>query len=159
VRRAVCNLCVYRKVNRQYKHNLSCTVHYHRRPYRRLCEQITVRRHFTESFIGNATIIDDVVDGLQSVDISQRASLEMPQSPMTVQTDSFRRHFTESGRNGTITDDFADGVQSVGISRQFIITDKFTDGRCKLQKAGIKCISNRVPLPTELPTACEKYVG
>jgi hypothetical protein len=82
VRRAVCNLSVCRKVNRQYKHNLSCTVHDHRRPYRR----IIVRRHFIESFTRNATITDDFEDGLQSIGISHRASLEMPQSPTTLWT-------------------------------------------------------------------------
>jgi hypothetical protein len=32
--RAVCNLSVYMRVNRQYKHNLSCTVHDYQRLYR-----------------------------------------------------------------------------------------------------------------------------
>jgi hypothetical protein len=61
VRWTVNNISVCRKVNRQYKHNLSCTVHDHRRLYQR----ITVRRHFTESFTRNAIITDDFVDGLR----------------------------------------------------------------------------------------------
>ena len=43
VRWTICNLSVCRKENRQNKHNLYCTLHYHRRPSRR----ITVRRHFS----------------------------------------------------------------------------------------------------------------
>ena len=103
--------------------------------HRRLCGWITVRRHFTV------------------------ASLEMPQSPMTLRTASVRRHFIESGGNATITDDFANGLQPVDIFRQSTFTDKFTDGWCEFQRAGIKCISNSVPLPTDLPTDCEKYGG
>jgi len=121
-------------------------MHYHRRPYR----WITVRRHFIENFTGNATITDEVADELHSVSISQIASLEMPQSPTTLQTDSFRRHFTKSGGNAILTDDLADRVQSVGICRQFTITDKFIDGWYEFQMSGIKCISNRMSLPTTL---------
>jgi hypothetical protein len=93
---AVCNLSVCRKVNRQYKHKFSCTVHDHPRPYR----WITFRRYFTESykiFIGNATITDDFADGLPSVGIQQRGSLEMPQS---------------------LTDDFVDRLKSVSIPQR-----------------------------------------
>jgi len=92
VRWTVYHLSVCRKVNRQYKHHLSCTLHYHRRPYRR----ITVRRHFTV------------------------ALLEMPQpSPMTLRMDSIPSAFHSSvaGNATTITDDFVDRFQSVGISQ------------------------------------------
>ena len=89
VRWIVYHLSVCRKVNRQYKHQLSCTMHYHQRPYR----WTHVRRYFTESwkiFTGNATITDDFADGLLSVSISQRVEkylLEMPQSPIILQRD------------------------------------------------------------------------
>jgi hypothetical protein len=67
MRWTVCNLSICRKVNRQYKHNLSCTLHYHQRPYRR----ITVRRPFIVT------------------------SLEMPQSsPTTLRMDLVCWHFT-----------------------------------------------------------------
>jgi hypothetical protein len=131
----VCNLSVCRKVNRQYKHNLACAEHDHQLPYRGL----HVRWHFTESckiFTGNATITDVHTDELH-----------------------VRRHFIESGWNVTITNDFADGLQFVSICRQFTITDKFIDGRCEFQRAGIKCISDHVSLPMKLPTDCEKYGG
>jgi len=65
----VYHLSVCRKVNRQYKYNLSCTMNYHRRQYRRM----KVRRHFTESWkiiTGNATITDELSDDPQSVGIS-----------------------------------------------------------------------------------------
>jgi len=91
------------KVNRQYKHHLSCTLHYHRRPYR----QIPVRRHFTV------------------------ASLEMPQpSPTTLRTDSSPSAFHSNvpGNATTITDTFADGYQSVGVpGNTTTITDDFAD--------------------------------
>jgi len=89
VRWIVYHLSVCRKVNRQYKHHLSCTMHYHQRPYR----WTHVRRYFTETwkiFTGNATITDDFADGLLSVSISQRVEkylLEMPQSPIILQRD------------------------------------------------------------------------
>jgi hypothetical protein len=82
----------------------------------------------------------------------------MPQSPMTLRMDSVRRH-SQRGGNVTITDDFADELQSIDIYRQFTITDKFTDGWCEFQRAGIKCIFDRVPLPMKLPTNCKKYGG
>ena len=139
VRCTVYHLSVCKKVNRQYKHHLSCTMHYHRRPYRRT----HVRRYFTKSwkiFTGNATITDDFADGLPSVGISQRVEkilLEMPQSPTMLRTDS-----------------------SLSVCFQWVkITDKITDERTNSKGRGIKCISDRVSLPTELPTDCEKYGG
>jgi hypothetical protein len=90
VRWIVYHLSVYMKVNRQHKHHLSCTLHCHRSPYRR----ITVRRHFTI------------------------ASLEMPQpSPTMLWTDCISSAFHNSvtGKATTITDDVADGFQSVSI--------------------------------------------
>jgi hypothetical protein len=121
----VCKLSVCRMVNRQHKHNISWTMHYHRCQYR----QIIVCRHYTESFTGNAIITDEFADGLSmsafhkelhykchnhrqlcgwipSIVISQRV-VERAQSLTTVQMDIVRR-------------------------RQFIITD----GRCKFQRAG-----------------------
>ena len=130
-------------------------MHDHQRPYRR----IIVRRHFIESCTGNATITDDCTNGLHSIDISQRATLEMLQSPTTLQTDTVCQYFTKNVGNATITDDFADELQSVDIGRQFTITDKFADGRCEFQRAGIKCISDHVSLPIELLTNCKKYEG
>jgi hypothetical protein len=59
----------------------------------------------------------------------------------------------------TITNDFADGLQAVSIYRQFTITDKFTDGRYEFQRAGIKCISDYVQLPTKLPTDFRNMEG
>jgi len=92
VRWTIYHLSVCKKLNRQYKHHLSCTLHYYRRPYR----QIPVRRHFT------------------------MASLEMPQpSPMTLRMHSSLTTFHSSvpGNAITITDNVADGFQFVGISQ------------------------------------------
>jgi len=81
--RAIYNLSVCKRVNRQYKHNLSSTVHNHRCLYRRI------------QFIG---ILPKVAKYL----------LEMPQSPMSLQTDTVRRYFTESCKiftaNAILTD-------------------------------------------------------
>jgi len=71
VRWTIYHLSVCRKVNRQSKYNLSCTMNYHRRKYRRT----KVHRHLTESskiITRNATIIDELSDDPQSVGISQR---------------------------------------------------------------------------------------
>jgi hypothetical protein len=128
----VCNLSVCKKVNRQYKHNLSCTLHYHRRPYRRikvhrpftvaslechnhhrwLCGRITVRRHFTV------------------------ASLEMPQSsPTTLQTDYVHRHFTVASLEmpqsspTTLRSDYSPSAFHSSLTgNATIITDDFVDG-------------------------------
>jgi len=92
VRWTVYHLSIYRKVNRQHKHHLSCMLHYHRRLYRR----ITVRQHFTV------------------------ASLEMPQpSPTTLRTDSSPSAFYScvTVNATTITNDVVDGFQFVGISQ------------------------------------------
>jgi hypothetical protein len=59
VRWTVYHLSVCRKVNRQYKYNLTCTLHYHRRPYR----WTKIRQYFTENWkiiTGNATITNDL---------------------------------------------------------------------------------------------------
>jgi hypothetical protein len=69
---AVCNLSVCRRINKQYKHNLSCTMHNHRRLYRRI----------------------------PSIDILPRLAkylLHIPQSPMSLQTDTVHWYFTEAG--------------------------------------------------------------
>jgi hypothetical protein len=90
VRWTIYYLSVCRKIIRQYKHHLSCTLHYHRRSYRR----IPVLRHFTV------------------------ASLEMPQpspTPLWTDTSSSTFHSSVPGNATTITDDFADEYQSVGI--------------------------------------------
>jgi len=94
VRWTICNLSVYRKVNRQYKHNLSCTLHYHRLPYR----QITVRRHFIV------------------------ASLEMPQSSLTTLWTDYSPlafHSSLTGNAITITDDFANRLSSLAFHREW----------------------------------------
>ena len=92
VRWTVCNLSVCKKVNRQYKHNLSCTLLYHWRPYRR----IKVRRPFTI------------------------ASLEMPQSSsMNLRMDYSLSAFHSSltGNATIITDDFANGLSPSAFYR------------------------------------------
>jgi len=133
VRWTVCNLSVCRKVNRQYKHNLSCTVqspmsiptdyspstfhrelhwkfHNHRRPYRR----ITVHQHFTESCTGNATITDDCTDGYHPSAFHKEWWKCHNHQWITV-----RRHFTKSCTgNAIITDVYTNKLQSVGISQR-----------------------------------------
>jgi hypothetical protein len=59
--------------------------------------RITIRRHSTETFTGNVTITDDFVDGLQSVGISQRLSLE----------------------NATIIDNFANEFRPLAFHREW----------------------------------------
>jgi len=80
---AIYNLSVCKRVNRQYKHNLSCTVHNRRCLYRRI----------------------------QFIDILPRVAeylLEMPQSLMSLQIDTVCRYFTESCKiftaNAILTD-------------------------------------------------------
>ena len=106
---AVCNLSVCRRVNRQYKHNLSCTVHDHRRLYRRkhLVGILSrVAKYLLEMSQSPTFIPRDTV----SIDILQRVEkylLEMLQSPTSLQADKVRRYFTESWEifiaNATIT--------------------------------------------------------
>jgi hypothetical protein len=100
----------------RYKYHLSCTLHYHRRPYRRT----HIRWYFTESWkiiTRNVTLTDDFTDGLPFVRISQRVEkilLEMPQSPTMWRTDS-----------------------TPLACRQWVkITDKITDKLCEFQTAG-----------------------
>jgi hypothetical protein len=69
--RAVCNLSVCRRINRQYKHNPSCTVHNHQRLYIRIL------------YVG---ILPRVAKYL----------LHMSQSLTSLQTDTVHRYFTES---------------------------------------------------------------
>ena len=100
VRWTVNNISVCRKVNRQYKHNLSCIVHDHRHLYQRITRSSafhkqlhkyllemtlsptssiptdTVRRHFTES--------------------CRNICWKCPLSPTSLPTDTVRRHFTQS---------------------------------------------------------------
>jgi hypothetical protein len=65
--------------------------------HRQICRWITVRRHFTESFTGNATITDEFVCGRIIV----------------------YRHFIESFTgNATITDDFCRRIPSVDLSQR-----------------------------------------
>jgi hypothetical protein len=121
-----------------------------------------VRWHFTESckiFTGNATITDVHTDELHVRQHFIESGCNVTITDVHTDELHVRQHFIESGCNVTITNDFADGLQFVSICRQFTITDKFTDGRCEFQRAGIKCISVHMPLPMELPTDCEKYEG
>jgi hypothetical protein len=92
MRWTVYHLSVCRKINKQYKHHLSYTLHYHRRLYWR----IPVLRHFTV------------------------ASLEIPQpspTPLWTDTSSSAFHSSVPGNAITITDEFTDGYQSVNIVR------------------------------------------
>jgi len=86
--RSVCNLSVYRRKNRQYRHNLSWIVQDNRRISRRT----------------------------YSISILQRVEkylLEMPQSSTSLQTKTICQHFTESCKifttNAIITDIYTDG--------------------------------------------------
>jgi hypothetical protein len=87
----VCNLSVRRRVNRQYKHNLSCTVHDHRRLYKRkLSVGILprVEKYLLQMPHSSTSIPTDTV----SVGILQRVEkylLEMPQSPTSIPTDMY----------------------------------------------------------------------
>jgi hypothetical protein len=96
VRRTVYHLSVCMKVNRQYKHHLSCTLHYHRR--------IPVRRHFTVAILSPTTLRTD-------------SSLSVFHSSDFI-TDDFADRFSPSVFHSShfIIDDCAEGFQSIGIS-------------------------------------------
>jgi hypothetical protein len=65
--------------------------------HRKICRRITIRRHLTESFTGNATITNEFVCGRITI----------------------HRHFIESFTgNATITDDFCRRILSVGLSQR-----------------------------------------
>ena len=102
----VYQLSFCRKVNRQYKDNLSCIMQTYRHPYRRM----VIRRYLTESsklITQNATNTDDITDGftdnytdgIKSVGISQRVRKQLQQ-------------------NTTFTDGYTDTMKSVGISQR-----------------------------------------
>jgi len=141
VRWTICNLSVCRKINRQYKHNLSCILHYHRRPYRR----IIAHRHFTVASLEMPQASPMTLCTDYSRQHFTIASLEMPQpSPMTWRTDYVRRHFKESGGNATITDEFVDGYsQSAFVGNSQLPIKSPTDG-ANSKGQGIKCIFDRV---------------
>jgi hypothetical protein len=117
VRWTIYHLSVRRKVNRQYKYHLSCTMHYHRHPYR--------RTYFTESWkiiTGNATITDDFADGLRPLVFHIKLKniyWKCHNHRWLCRRTTIRQHFTESWKNitgnATITDDVADGFQSFGM--------------------------------------------
>jgi len=142
-----------------YKYHLSCTLHYHRCPYRRT----HVRQYFTESWkiiTGNATLTDDFADGLPSVSISQRVEkylLEMPQSPTTLQTDyrasafhrELKKYYWKCHNHRRCGGRIPVRRHVVGGSK--LPTKSPTDCANSKQR-GIKCISDRVSLSMELPT-------
>jgi len=92
VRRAVCNLNVCRKVNRQYKHNLSCTVHDHRCLYRRI-QSDDIAWSVSKIFTGNATINDGYNPSAFHREL-QKYLLEMPLSPALIPMDTVRWHLS-----------------------------------------------------------------
>jgi len=108
VRWTVCNLSVCRKINRQYKHNLSCTVLGHRRLYWQINRPSTSHKELHKYWLYRLT---------QSVGISQRV-VEMPQSPTTRNTDTFRRHFIESWCHNHRQ--FYRRIQSIDISQRVV---------------------------------------
>jgi hypothetical protein len=104
---AVCNLSVCRKVNRQYKHNLSYIVHNHRHLYQRITRPSTFHREL------------------------HKYLLEMPISPTLISTDTVRQHFIEScTENATIIDDSTNGYRPSAFHRELqtvTITDVYHD--------------------------------
>ena len=84
VRWAVCSLSVCRKINRQYKHNLSCTVHSHRRLYWQINRPSASHKELHKYWLYRRT---------QSVGISQRA-VEMPQSLTWIPMDCICQHLS-----------------------------------------------------------------
>jgi hypothetical protein len=83
----------------QYKHNLSCTVHDHRRLYRRITRSSTFHREL------------------------HKYLLEMSLSPTSIPTDTVHRHFTESCKNihwifETIIDINTDGYSPSAFHRE-----------------------------------------
>jgi hypothetical protein len=134
VRWTICNLSVCKKVNRQYKHNLSCTLHYHGRPYWRIkvrqpftvaSSPTTLRTDYSPSafhsnLTGNATIItDDFADRLRP-----SAFYNSLIGNATIITDDFADGFNPSafhssliGNATIITDDFANGLSPSAFYR------------------------------------------
>ena len=138
----------------------------------------------------NARSLTPIPTDYTSVDILQRVEkylLEMPQSPMTLQTDTVRRHFTKTCKiftgNATITDDFTDRYSLLAFHRELqniywkCITDVYTDryspsifvGDPKLPTESLTdsanskrlALMNLCPhaLSDGIPTNCEKYGG
>ena len=136
VRWTVYHLSVCRKVNRQYKYNLSCTMHYHRHPYRRN----KVRRHFTESW--------KIITGKCH---NYRKLCRRP---------TVRRHFTKSWKIITgKCHNYRCICKRPTISRYVvggsILSIKSPTACANSKGRCIKCISDRVKFPTDR----EKYGG
>ena len=75
-----------------------------------------------------------------------------------------RRHFTESSKiitwNATITDVYTDNYKSVGkLSAGQVYRQKYWRTARIPKDCALKCISNRVIVPTELPTDHQKNGG
>ena len=129
----------YRKVNRKYKHNISCTLNNHRHPYWRTA----VRQHLIES---------------SKIITAKYHNHRRPYRRTVV-----RRHLTESSKIITPKCHNHRRLYRRRYRRQYRrntsvgadFTDKNTDEMCKFQRVWIECTSNRVSLPTDR----EKYGG
>ena len=136
MRWAVCNLSVYRKITREYKHNLSCIVHDHRRRYRRI-QSVGISQRVAKIFTRNSIIIDVYTDKYSSSALQRELHLlEMQLSPTSIPTDTVRRHFTESCIywKSNYHRCLYRRIQSVGISQRVeftgnaTITNDYTNG-------------------------------
>jgi hypothetical protein len=128
MRWAVCNLSVYRKINREYKHNLSCIVHDHRRWYRRI-QSVGISQRVAKIFTRNSIIIDVYTDKYSPSALQRELYLlEMQLSPTSISTDTVRRHFTKSCIywKSNYHRCLYRRIQSVGISQRVEFTGKAT---------------------------------
>jgi hypothetical protein len=138
--RAVCNLSVCRRVNKQYKHNLSYTMHNHQRLYRR------------KPSIG---ILPRVAKHL----------LQMPQSPTSLQMDTVSVSISPSWkiftRNAIITDISTEcyclSVFYRELQNIYCKCDNHWRLYRRIQSIGICWRSSQ--LPTESPTDDENLKG
>jgi len=137
VRWTVYHLSVCRKVNRQCKYNLSCTIHYHRRPYRRTPSAFhrELKNNYWKCHIHRWTFWRPTI----------------------------HRHFTELENNYWKCHNHQRMCRQISV-RWYIVDGSILPTKSPTECAnskgrGIKCISDRVILPTELPTDRKKYGG
>jgi len=89
---------------------------------------------------------------------------KVPQSPTDLRTDYSPLAFHRELKNiyckvPQSQTELRTDCSPSAFCRQLTITDKFTNKRCKFQRAGIKCISDRVQMPMKLPTDRENMEG